>query len=147
MAVPSALRDRFTRWCDELDAYGYEFAAPKRTARSGGEFVIGARRPTTYGGPAVVIEIKELWSPGGDPHGLGLELHGCFLHRGSWHAQFFSTGAVGAERLDVDRRKESALIIHRHPLGQPNDKRVPAAPLASPERWLEEVETCVDGVY
>ena len=93
MAVPSALRDRFTRWCDELDAYGYEFAAPKRAARSGGEFVIGARRPTTYGGPAVVIEIKELWSPGGDPHG------------------------------------------------------VPAAPLASPERWLEEVETCVDGVY
>jgi hypothetical protein len=51
--------------------------------------------------------------------------------------------ATGADRLDVDRRKPRELMVHRHPLGEPNDSRVPAAPLVAPERWIEHVEALI----
>jgi len=143
MTIASALRERVARWNDELDGYGYVLGPPGRAATQLAEMVVSARRPTTYGGPPAKIEVRELWVPGADPDGLDLEAHGCYLHTASWHAQIFDSGDTGAERLDVDRRKPRELIVHRHPLGEPNDRRDPAAPLAAPERWIESVEALI----
>lgn len=140
MTLKSILRDRLVRWAVELAAYGYEPSSPGRTAEGSGEFALRARRPTHYGGPSATIDVRELWAHGADPDGLGL---GCYLEISGWHAQLLSSGDVGALRLDVDRRKEPALVIHEHPLGQPNHVRVAAAPLVSPERWIHQVEAVI----
>lgn len=143
MTIASVLRERTARWIDELDGYGYVLEPPGRAATQLAELAISARRPTTYGGPPVRVEVHELWLPGSDPHGLGLEAHGCYLQMASWHAQIVESGATGAERLDVDRRKPGDLMIHRHPLGEANSRREPAGPLAAPERWVERVEALI----
>jgi hypothetical protein len=143
MTLESVLRERVARWVDELDAYGYVLEPPGRVAVSLAEIAVAARRPTTYGGPAAKIEVHELWLPGADPDGLALEGHGCHLHMASWHAQILEGGATGAERLDVDRRKPRELMVHRHPFGEPNERREPAAPLIAPERWVEHVEALI----
>lgn len=43
--------------------------------------------------------------------------------------------------------KELALVVHKHPLGQPNRVRVAAAQLLSPERWVHQVEAVIRGLY
>jgi hypothetical protein len=143
MTIESVMRDRAARWIDELDAYGYVLEPPGRVVTSLPEIAVTARRPTTYDGPPAKIEVHELWLPGPDPDELGLEAHGCHLQMASWHAQILGGGATGAERLDLDRRKRPELMIHRHPLGEPNDRRVPASPLVAPERWIEHVEALI----
>lgn len=143
MTIDSVLRERVARWSDELDGYGYALAPPGRMATQLGELVVSARRPTTYAGPSAKLEVRELWLPGADPDGLGLEAHGCYLLVASWHAQIFETGDIGAERLDVDRRKPAELVVHRHPLGEPNARREPAATLSAPEAWIERVEAII----
>jgi hypothetical protein len=140
MTVESVLRERAARWTDELDAYGYVLEPPGPAVTSLAEMAVAARRPTTYGGPPAKIEVHELWLQGDDPDGLGLEAHGCHLRMASWHAQILDEGATGAERFDVDRRKPPELFVHRHPLGELNERREPAAPLMAPERWIEHVE-------
>lgn len=139
MSIASALRSRSALWHDVLDAFGYELADP-RPGAGAAELRVRAVRPVRYGGPAAVIDVAELWAVGGDPDGLGVEGEGCHLRAASWHAQIEAIGDAGAERLDLDRTKPSALIIHRHPLGQPNSVRHPASGLLVPARWLEHVE-------
>lgn len=107
------------RWSLELSGYGYELLAPGREPASAGEFVFRARRPTHYGGPPAMIDVRELWVPGADPGGLGLEQHGCHLEVGGWHAQLRAGEEIGAMRLDVDRRKKPELVVHEHPFGRP----------------------------
>lgn len=98
-----------------------------RSALAGlSELRVRAVRPQHYGGPAAVIDVHELWVSGSDPDGLGLEHEGCHLLASSWHAQITATGDLGAERLDLDRAKTTALVIHRHPHGEPNEVRVRA---------------------
>ena len=143
MTIASVLRERTTRWRDELDGYGYVPSDAARPASRLGELMVSAARPTTYGGPAARLDIRELWLPGRDPDGLGFEAQGCHLHVASWHAQILDRGTEGAERLDVDRRKPTDLFVHRHPFGEPNERRVPAAPLVAPERWIEEIELLI----
>ena len=87
-----------------------------------------------------MIDVAELWAAGDDPDGLGTEEEGCYLRAASWHAQIEAPGDTGAERLDLDRTKPRALMIHRHPFGEPNAVRRPAAGLLVPARWLEHVE-------
>ncbi len=135
------------RWSLELSGYGYELLAPGREPASAGEFVLRARRPTHYGGPPAMIDVRELWVPGADPGGLGLEQHGCHLEVGGWHAQLRAGEEIGAMRLDVDRRKKPELVVHEHPFGRPNHVRVPAAPLVSPERWIHEVEVVIADLH
>lgn len=147
MTIESVLRERFVCWAVELSAYGYEPSPLGRAARGSGELALRARRPTHYGGPSATIDVRELWALGADPDGLGLEQHGCYLEISGWHAQLVSSGDVGAMRLDVDRRKEPELVIHEHPLGQPNHVRVAAAPLVSPERWIHHVEAVILDLY
>lgn len=142
MSIGSAVQDRTARWCDELDGYGYALEAPGRRAAALGQVTLRAARPRTYGGPGVVVDVGETWALGSDPDGLGLELHGCFLLVSGWHVQI-APGDAGAQRLDVDRRKPGGLAIHLHPYGRPNSVRVPAAPLGSPESWLEDVENLI----
>jgi hypothetical protein len=98
MTIESVLRERAARWIDELDAYGYVLEPPGRVAISLAELVVAARRPTTYGGPPAKIEVHELWLPGDDPKGLGLEAHGCHLHMAAWHAQMCCDGSRPARR-------------------------------------------------
>lgn len=143
VTVASVAAERFARWCAELDSYGYEIESSGGLAAAPGEVVVRAHRPTTYGGPTVLIDIRELWLAGQDPDGLGLSGRGCHLHVSAWHAQLTGQGAIGAERLDVDRRKAESLMVHRHPVGEPNDVRVSAVPLVAPERWLEEIELLI----
>ncbi|MCC6831900.1 MAG: hypothetical protein IT200_11195 [Thermoleophilia bacterium] len=142
MSVGSVLRDRAARWCAEITAYGYVLQEPTRQAELPGELLVRAVRPQTYGGPPAVVDVREIWVSGPDPDGLGLDQDGCHLLVGQWHAQI-TAGDVGAMRLDVDRGKPFTLAIHLHPYGQPNQVREPAAPLGSPEAWLERVETVI----
>lgn len=141
MSVASVLRDRSVRWNDVLDGYGYAFEAP-RAHPAPGELVLKARRLPVYGGPAATVDIAELWMFGDDPDGLGLEQEGCFLVVSGWHGQI-GPRDIGAHRLDVDRRKPPGLAIHLHPYGQANSVRVPAAPLCSPEAWVEDIERLI----
>ena len=139
MSIASALRSRSALWHDVLDAFGYEPADP-RPGAGAAELRVRAVRPVIYGGPAAVIDVAELWAAGDDPDGLGTEEEGCHLRAASWHAQIKAPGDTGAERLDLDRTKPRALMIHRHPFGEPNAVRRPAAGLLVPARWLEHVE-------
>lgn len=93
------------------------------------------------------MDIRETWLPG-DDRDLGITLHDCFLFSASWHAQVArDAGAVGAERLDVERSKSAALVVHRHPLGEPNDVRQPAAPLRHPQAWVTALEEVIADYY
>jgi hypothetical protein len=141
MTVASALDDRYALWVSELDAWGYELEEPPRPPPVNG-ILVRARRPASFGAPAVVIDIAETWDEGTDPHRLGITNHGCFLAGAAWHAQFPPSGDLGAERLDIDRTKERRLIVHRHPLGEANDVREPAR-WQRPEAWLSEIERLV----
>ena len=115
---------------------------------SSNELVIVAVRPEYAEVRPVLFEVREAWAAGRDLHDLGLEDHGCFLVASSWHAQIGSaSGDLGAERLDVDRRKDRSHIVHRHPLGQPNQVRVPAASLRHPEAWVAHVEELIADYY
>jgi hypothetical protein len=116
---------------------------PGRGAGQFGEFALRARRPTLYGDPGVLLDVRELWLLGSDPDGLGLEAEGHHTQASSWNAQIDGDRPEDAERLDVDRSKPPRLIIHSHPYGQPNAVREPAQRLAAPERWLQEVEEIV----
>lgn len=90
-----------------------------------------------------MIDILEAWATGGDPDGLGVEGDDCHLQAASWHAQIAMPGDIGAERIDLQRAKPRPLIIHRHPLGEPNEVRVPATALLVPARWVAHVERLI----
>jgi len=141
MSVDSVLDDRYALWANELSDWGYEVEEHPWPAPPNG-FLIRARRPETYGDPAVLIDIAETWEEGQDPDGLRMTNRGCFLVAASWHAQFPLNGDVGAERLDVDRTKPRDLLIHRHPLGETNEVRE-RAQRQRPETWLGHVENLV----
>ena len=143
MSIASVLRSRSALWHEGLDSFGYRVDVPLTTDSRSGELAIRGLRPTDYGGPAVVIDLNELWAQGNDPDGLGLEHEGCFLLASSWHAQIAPTGDLGAERLDLDRSKPPALVIHRHPYGFPNPVRMPASPLILPIQWLQHLEELI----
>jgi hypothetical protein len=136
------LRNRSALWHEVFDAFGYRLS-DSRPGAGPGELRVRAVRPASYGGPAAVIDVTEFWAAGADPDALGVEAEGCHLRAVSWHAQVEATGDVGAERLDLDRTKPRALGIHRHPLGEPNEVRLPAAGLMVPARWLEHVEEVI----
>jgi hypothetical protein len=148
MSVESALANRYALWHRVLcDDFGYEEVAPVRPPRSENELVIRAVRPPFEPVEAVAIDVRETWLPGDDPD-LGLALHGCFLTISSWHAQVnIETGTAGAERLDVDRNKSPGVRIHRHPLGESNDVREPAAPLKHPDAWVQHLEEVIAQYY
>ena len=141
MSVDSVLDDRYALWIRALDAWGYEIEEHPRPAPANG-ILIRARRPDTYGDPSVVIDIAETWAQGGDPGRLRLTNRGNFLVAASWHAQFPAPGSVGAERLDVDRTKPGELVVHRHPLGAPNDVRE-AAQWQRPETWVRRIDRLI----
>src|SRR4051794_34243585 len=146
MTVSSALSDRAALWGDLLGDYGYGPGVPSRPPLSTNELVVVAKRPGYEPVEPVLVEIRETWQDGPDPQELGLVQHGCHLRISSWHAQI-ANGETGAERLDVDRRKPSHLIIHRHPLGAVNGVREPAAPLIHPDKWVEHIEHLIADFY
>jgi hypothetical protein len=39
------------------------------------------------------------------------------------------------------------LIVHRHPLGEPNHVRLPAAPLRHPNAWVQQLEELLAAHY
>jgi hypothetical protein len=131
------------RWGRVIDLHGYLVEPAGRAMTQLGELTLRARRPASYGDPNVLLDVRELWLPGSDPDGLGLEAEGCYLLGGSWNAQIDGERPEDAERLDVDRSKPRGLMIHNHPYGRPNQAREPAPRLAAPERWLQEVEEIV----
>jgi hypothetical protein len=141
MSVESVLGERYVLWTDELYDWGYVIEPHPRPA-AWNEIIIRARRSELYGDPSVVIDIAEAWADGSDPDGLRITSGGCFLAGASWHAQFPRAGAVGAERFDVDRTKPAGLIVHRHPLGQPNEVRKRAR-WHRPETWLGHIERLI----
>lgn len=145
MSVDSVLDGRYALWRELLcDDYGYEEDYHTRPPASRHELAFRAVRPGYSALPAIAVDIRELWMPGRDPHGLGLEDDDCFLSLAAWHAQLVAAaGAEGAERLDVDRRKQPPHITHRHPFGQANCKREPAAPLKHPAAWIAHVELLI----
>jgi hypothetical protein len=126
VSIESVVSNRVVRWRDLFAAHGYVLGGPISALASGGEVQIRARRPRTYGGPNVAIDIREAWGDGSDPDRLGLNEDDCFLNASSWNAQI-AKGEEGTHRLDVDRRKSRGLMIHLHPFGEPNEVRVPAA--------------------
>lgn len=130
-------------WHELLDRFGYAAVEPPGLARPPSQLRIRALRPADDAGPAAVIDILEEWATGGDPDGLGVEEDDCHLQAASWHAQIAQGGDVGAERIDLQRAKPRPLIIHRHPFGEPNEVRVPAAPLLVPARWVAHVERLI----
>jgi len=148
MSVESALADRYSLWWHLLcEDFGYQEQAPGRSPRSRNEFVLRAVRPDFASVQPVTVEIRETWRNGTDFE-LGIDLHGCFLLAASWHAQIVAgQGDEGSERLDVDRTKSPDLRVHRHPLGEPNRIREPAAPLKHPDAWVQYVEQLVAKRY
>jgi hypothetical protein len=148
MSVESALADRYSLWRQLLcEDFGYQEQAPGRLPRSRNEFVLRAVRPGFLPVEPVTVEIRETWRIGTDSW-LGIDLHGCFLLAASWHAQVVAgQGDEGSERLDVDRTKSQELWVHRHPLGEPNQIREPAAPLKHPDAWVQHVEELIAEHY
>jgi hypothetical protein len=144
VSIESALTNRYALWHTLLVAdFGYEENEPPRPPLSNTELAMRAVRRGFADAPAIAIDIWESWAPGTDP-ALGLDLDGCLLWGSSWHAQIEPmNGALGAERLDVDRRKAPELWVHRHPLGHPNGVRLPAAPLMHPDAWVQHVEQVI----
>ncbi|MGK2939787.1 MAG: hypothetical protein ACSLFR_18615 [Solirubrobacteraceae bacterium] len=140
MSRETVVAERVARWSDVLFNHGYILEESSRLGMlpKQGAFALRARRRDALGVPAVVVDIVEVWNDGSDPHSLGLEAHGCHLEYAGWNAQI-QNGAVGQERLDVDRRKPVGQMIHRHPFGHPNAKREPASSKA-PESWIQHVE-------
>jgi hypothetical protein len=136
------LTNRIVRWCRALDLYGYAVETPVRLNARLEELVLRAYRPVLYVDPTAVIDVGELWHPGEDPDELSLEAEGHYLQGASWNAQIGGERSEHAERLDVDRSKARALIVHRHPHGQPNVVRRTSL-FPSPERWLQDVEEIV----
>ena len=143
MSLASALRNRSALWHDVLDSFGYRFAEPRRRTGNLAELSVRAVRPIDYIGPAAVIDVFEALVAGDDPDSLGVKDDGCHLHAASWHAQIAPTGDIGADRVDLHRAKPRPLAIHRHPFGQPNEVRLPAASLFVPARWVEHVEEVI----
>jgi len=138
----SAARERTALWCELLQDWGYDLKLiASGPGLAPGEVRLKARRPEDLGVP-VTVEIWEVWLEGVDPDGLSETLHGCHRHAQSWHAQLPPGDEQAAERLDLDRRKPKRLYVHRHPLGEPNDERVPSS-LVHPDAWLEQVEHLV----
>lgn len=148
MSVKSALADRYSLWLRLLcEDFGYQEQALGRSPRSGNEFVLRAVRPGFGPVHPVTVEIHETWRTGSDSE-FGIDLHGCFLLAASWHAQVVAgRGDEGSERLDVDRTKGSGLRVHRHPLGEPNHVREPAAPLKHPDAWVQHLEELIAERY
>ena len=148
MSIESALTDRYALWHTLLVAdFGYEEAEPSRPPLSDSDLALRAVRPPFGAAPAIAIDVWERWLMGADPT-LGLDVDGCWLMGSGWHAQIApADGDRGAERLDVDRRKKPSLWVHRHPLGQPNRVRLPAAPLIHPDAWVQHVEGVILGQY
>jgi hypothetical protein len=148
MSVDSVLTERYALWRQILcDDFGYEETSPGRLPGSIFELALRAVRPAFPPVQPVVVEIHETWLAGDDPE-LGLVMYGCFLAVASWHAQVVpSAGDIGAERLDVDRRKPVKLRVHIHPLGSQNDVRLPAAPLRHPEAWVQRIEETIAAHY
>jgi len=143
MTVRSLLTHRIVRWSDVFELHGYLVEHPVSTAMRLGELSLRARRPAPYGDLSAVLDVRELWAPGLDPDGLGLEAEGCYMHGGSWNAQIGGGRPEDAERLDVDRSKQRDLMIHRHPHEQPNDVRERLRVLPAPERWVYEIEEII----
>jgi hypothetical protein len=144
MTVSSVLDDRYARWANELFDWGYVAEKPPRPCEYR-QIRLRAVRSREFGPPAIGIDIHELWLPGSDPHALGTDHHGCHLHHSGWSAQIGGPSEEDTERHDVDREKPKHLIIHRHPIGQPNKVRQPAA-LLQPEAWLAGIDEIVAGL-
>jgi hypothetical protein len=138
----SLLIHRTALWAGVFELHGYLVGQRGRAAPLG-ELSLRARRPAPYREVSAVLDVHELWLPGPDPDGLGLEAEGCYLYGGSWNAQLGGARAEDAERLDVDRAKPRELLLHRHPFGSPNEVREPVAVLPAPERWVLEIEELV----
>ncbi|HEV7941931.1 MAG TPA: hypothetical protein VGP17_03915 [Solirubrobacteraceae bacterium] len=145
MSISIALEHRFAQWCGTLIQHGYTLKDSYVNV-SGGSLWICAVRPVLHGGPPTTIYVWEVWLVGIDPDGLMPALDGCHLHHCSWHAQIGGSGAIDAERLDVDRSKPAGLRRHRHPHGQPNAKRERTT-ISTPGAWLVHVETIVSTLY
>jgi hypothetical protein len=149
MSIASVLDDRYALWFGLLvNDFGYDEAPLSRPPRSSSELAIRAIRPRSGQVEAVVLDIREGWVLGSDSV-LGIEDDDCMLEVSSWNAQVMadSGDGTGAERLDVDRRKPKSLWVHRHPFGEVNDRREPAAPLRHPAAWLEHVEIVIAEHY
>lgn len=139
MTLASITALRRSLWCEGLVDFGWEVIVVE-DKRPTGLVAVSARRPV-FTGPPIALFVREEWVRGADPDGLGLDAHGCFLRRSSWHAQVHAyPRAECAYRLDVDRAKIGGLRIHLHPFGQPNDVRLPRSNLGTPEQWLVEIE-------
>lgn len=142
MSIDSVLDSRYALWHDLLvNDFGYYEVAPPRPPMSDFELVIRAVRPQWGEVAPVTFDIRETWLVGTDRR-LGIEHDDCMLVAASWNAQIVEDNGdgLGAERLDVDRGKPQPLWVHRHPLGEVNETREPAAALRHPAAWLEHIE-------
>ncbi|MGC9222021.1 MAG: hypothetical protein ACP5H2_11855 [Solirubrobacteraceae bacterium] len=148
MSIESVLADRYRLWFRLLcEDFGYEEQPPRQGPRSRNELVLRAVRPGFAPVEPVSVEIREAWQLGRDPE-LGTDAQGCFLVSASWHAQIVGRqGDEGGERLDVDRTHRRELWIRRHPLGEPNDVRLPASRLKHPNAWLQHLEEVIAEHY
>lgn len=150
--LEQALAQRCRLWIVELDGFGYELVPQRQPRLIRSHFTVKARRQLSCGPPEVTIEVTEQWAPVHDDRTLDPRLpirEGFFPVTVSWHAQFDGAERFAgelAERLDVDPKKarsDPSLLVHRHPLGSPNDDRRPIDALAEPSAWIEDVELLV----
>ncbi len=145
------LTQRYTSWLDELQGYGYVPRRPPPPRLLPTQFSFRVQRQPSAGPPGVTISIAEQWItapanrlPPGVPERGGFRPYAV-----SWHAQFAGHEAEDgelAERLDLDPKKiqrNPELLIHRHPLGRPNEVRLPVESLPEPSEWIEDVERLV----
>jgi hypothetical protein len=142
MTLGTTLAQRAATWCMVLDNYGYELVLTPRVDLVVGVLSLRARRSMIYGGPATTIDALERWRHGRDPDAQAPTIDDHYLFRASWHAQIGGNDNAHAERLDIDRRKPSRLMRHRHPYGSPNAVRE-ATLIATPAAWLAHVETVI----
>jgi hypothetical protein len=142
VALEALLGQRITAWGDALTLQGYELVTLRTSDANPGYFSLRARRSQRHDGPPATIDVRELWTPGADPDALTPSMHAHHLLRASWHAQIGGPGAECAERLDIDRNKPVAHVLHRHPHGAPNRVREATA-IHTPHTWLALVESVI----
>lgn len=149
----SIVNTRLLQWLGACDAWGFEIVPPftEESLRglAPGEVAFRAERTAVIDGETVrvTLTVAETWRDGDDPHGdRRLEQEGCHLIACGWHVQVGETsGAFGAERLDVGDEDEAHPRIHRHPYGAANHVREPAE-LPPPDGWLHHVNDALGGL-
>lgn len=153
MSQDSIVGKRFFDWHNACLAFGFNIAPPlsasSLSSLAPGEVGFRATRQATVDGKptTITLDVSELWLPGDDPTDAWKKLNaeGCHVSFLSWHAQVgMSSGARGAERLDVGEGFDEHPRIHRPPYGEENEVRL-SAELAVPSGWLGQLNELLAG--